>query len=80
MLHTMFDVTLWIGFCAGRALQAKHNTSIILTPSGLILGQQNNNAQITKNPTEIIDSEYNFFLKKILSICQTVVQCEYIFQ
>lgn len=55
MLCTTFDVKLLMGFSAEKTLQTKHNTSIIHVPSGLILGQQNDNAHVTKKPTEIIE-------------------------
>lgn len=44
-----------MGFSAGRTLQTKHNTSIIHVPSGLILGQQIDNAHATKKPSEITE-------------------------
>lgn len=50
---TTFDVQLLMGFSAGRTLQTKHNTAIIRVPSGLILGQQNDNAHATRKPSEI---------------------------
>lgn len=44
-----------MGFSAGRTLQTKHNTAIIRVPSGLILGQQNNNGHATTKPSEITE-------------------------
>lgn len=44
-----------MGFSAGRTLLTKHNTAIICVPSGLILGQQNDNAHATTKPSEMTE-------------------------